>query len=160
MSAPMQIVILEDNAERRRLMRDAVVDRFPQYDLRFFITAGEAIAQLRENYGNLLAIILDHDLDLIPVDGHRLIDPGSGRDVADFLATQPVVCPIVIHTTNGPAAVGMETVLHDAGWKTYRVIPVGEFKWIPKLWFQTVRNAIVESVNQFEPLSNVSSGTA
>lgn len=156
----MQIVILEDNAERRRLMRDAIVDRFPQYDLRFFITAGEAIVHLRENYDNLLAIVLDHDLDLIPVDGHRLIDPGSGRDVADFLASQPVVCPIIIHTTNGPAAVGMEAVLHDSGWKTYRVIPVGEFKWIPKLWLQTVRNAIVESVNQLEPLSKVSSGTS
>ena len=160
MPAPMQIVILEDNAERRRLMREAVTDRFPQYDLRFFITAGETIAHLRENYENLLVIILDHDLDLIPVDGHRLIDPGSGRDVADFLATQPVVCPIVIHTTNAPAAVGMECVLHDSGWKTYRVIPVGEFKWIPKLWFQTVRNAIVESVNQSNPLSKVSSSTA
>lgn len=160
MSARMQIVILEDNAERRRLMREAVVDRFPQYDLKFFITAGEAIVHLRENYENLLVIILDHDLDLIPVDGHRLIDPGSGRDVADFLATQPVVCPIVIHSTNAPAVVGMQTVLHDAGWKTYRVIPVGEFKWIPRLWLQTVRNAIVESVSQSEPLSKVSTGTA
>lgn len=156
MSEPLQIVILEDNAERRRLMQDALIDRFSQYDIRFFITAGEAIAHLRENYDKLLAIILDHDLDLIPVDGQRLIDPGSGRDVADFLSTQPVVCPIVIHTTNAPAAVGMEAVLHDAGWKTYRVIPVGEFKWIPKLWFQTVRNAIVESVGQSQPLTKIS----
>jgi len=74
MSARLQIVILEDNAERRRLMQEMLDDRFPQFDIRFFMTAGETIAHLRENYDLLLAIILDHDLDLIPVDGNRLIE--------------------------------------------------------------------------------------
>lgn len=148
MSNRMQIVILEDNADRRRLMRDVLNDRFPQYDVRFFQTAGETIAHLRDRLDNVLAIVLDHDLDMIPVDRHRMIDPGTGRDVADFLATQAPVCPVVTHTTNGPAAVGMLAVLDDAGWTTHRVIPVGELRWIRLLWLQAVRNAIVGFVAQ------------
>jgi hypothetical protein len=144
----MDIVILDSSAQRRRLMREVLDDRFPQYDVRFFQTAGETIVHLREHLDQLLTIILDHDLDLIPVDGHRLIDPGTGRDVADFLATQPAVCPIITHTTNSPAAVGMLAVLDEAGWTTDRVIPVGEFKWIRSLWAQAVRDAIVEFVGQ------------
>ena len=142
----MQIVILEDNLDRRRLMKEMLDDRFRQYDVRFFLTAGEAIAHLRENYDRLLAIVLDHDLDLIPVDGHRLIDSGSGRDVADFLATQPAVCPVVVHSTNSPAAIGMLAVMDESGWTTHRVIPMSELEWIPTVWFPTVRNAIVAFV--------------
>ncbi len=138
----MQIVILDCLMARRRIMQEVLDDRFPQYDVRFFQTAGETIAHLRDGLDDVLAIVLDHDLDLIPVDGHRLIDPGTGRDVAEFLATQPAVCPVVTHTTNSPAAVGMLAVLDDAGWTTYRVIPVGELKWIRSLWLRAVRNAI------------------
>ena len=39
----MDIVILDSSAQRRRLMREVLDDRFPQYDVRFFQTAGETI---------------------------------------------------------------------------------------------------------------------
>lgn len=152
MTHPMQIVILEDNADRRRLMADALNERFGQYDIRFFQTSGETIAHLREDFDSLLAVILDHDLDLIPVDGHRVIDSGTGRDVADFLATQHPICPVLIHTTNAPAAIGMLAVLDDAGWTTHRIIPDSELDWIPKYWWPEVRDAIVEFVGQPAPV--------
>jgi hypothetical protein len=54
----------------------------------------------------------------------RLLDPGTGREVADDLARRSAVCPVVIHTTNSSAAVGMEMVLREARWKTYSVYPL------------------------------------
>ena len=142
MTEQTQIVILEDCMERRRLMTDVLRDRFAQVGVLFFYTSGEAIVHLRENMDRLLAVILDHDLELIEVDKHRLIDPGTGRDVADYLATQSPVCPVVVHSTNSPAAIGMLAALEDAGWSTERVIPVGEFKWIRTIWIKAVQDAI------------------
>lgn len=146
MSERLQIVILEDNLDRQRVMRDCLADRFPQYGVRFFVTAGEAIAFLRANLERVLAIALDHDLDLIPVDPRRNIDPGSGRDVADFLANQPPTCPVLIHSTNAPAALAMRTELEECGWKCERVIPGPGEDWIRADWLIEVRNAIVRSV--------------
>lgn len=143
MPTPTQIVILEDNAERRVLMRGVLEDRFPQYESRFFQTSGETIAHLRDELELAVLIVLDHDLEMIPIDKHRMIDPGDGRDVADFLATRSAVCPIVIHSTNSPAAVGMIAVLEESNWTVHRVIPVGEFRWIRSLWRQAVCDAIV-----------------
>jgi CheY-like chemotaxis protein len=148
MSESMQIVILEDNIDRRCEMRAMLNDRFSQYDVRFFQTAGETIAYLREHLHQTLVVVLDHDLDLIPIDGHRPFDPGSGRDVADFLVTQPPVCPILIHTTNSAAAIGMLTVLDEAGWTTHQVVPEGDLEWIRTLWIPAIRNAIVGFVGR------------
>ncbi len=142
MSQRLQIVILEDDADRRRVMRDLLEAEFSHYKVRFFQTAGEVILHLRDHMDQLLAVALDHDLELIPVDGHRLLDAGTGRDVADFLASESPVCPIVIHSTNGIAVEGMLYVLHEAGWSTARVIPYGDLDWIPELWIVEFRKAV------------------
>jgi hypothetical protein len=74
-----------------------------------------------------------------------LLDPGTGRDVAEYLAQQAPSCPVIIHTTNAIAGDGMEFLLRDAGWNIQRVHPCGDLEWIPSQWFRTVRNAIVAS---------------
>lgn len=140
----MNIFILEDNAERCAVMRDCLADRFWQYPLHFFNDASAMIAVLKSKLPDSLLIALDHDLELLD-DAGRCIDSGSGRDVADFLAQQSPVCPIVIHTSNAPAALGMELVLQDSGWVTHRVSPYDDTRWISEAWFPAVRNAIVDS---------------
>lgn len=145
MSARREIVILEDARKRREIMAPCLADLCPQHRVRFFQTAGESIAYLIENLSRVLLICLDHDLEMIPIDGRRMIDPGSGRDVADFLATRPATCPIVIHSTNGVAVTGMQSVLNEAGWSIYRIVPVGVTRWIRIGWRQTVRIALRES---------------
>jgi NAD+-processing family protein with receiver domain len=56
-------------------------------------------------------ISLDHDLPLpIELDGRRS-DPGTGRMVADYLAYQPPVCPVIVHSSNDHFAPGMLMVL-------------------------------------------------
>jgi hypothetical protein len=146
-AVPLEIVILEDAIERREIMAPCLTELCPQYAVKFFHTAGETISYLSENLDRVLVICLDHDLDLIPIDGKRLIDPGSGRDVADFLATRTASCSVVIHSTNGVAVEGMKAVLGDAGWNIHRIVPVGVTGWIRKGWRQTVRHALVDAAS-------------
>jgi CheY-like chemotaxis protein len=154
----MKIVILEDNAERRAVMADCLADRFHQYEARFFADAAEMIAFLETNLTDTIVLSLDHDLELQPTAAGRCLDPGTGRDVADFLARQQPVCPVIIATTNGAAALGMEAVLRDARWQTHRVLPMDDTEWIPREWFRAVRRAIVGSATVERPLERPTPG--
>lgn len=139
----MQIVILEDNDQRRSQMRDCLQDQFPQHELQFFVSAADMISHLqRSGLAGLRLIVLDHDLELLSAADGRLVDPGTGRDVAEYLATHAPVCPVVIHTTNAPAGVGMLSVLEEAGWTVTRVVPYGGHEWIGQTWIRAVRDAL------------------
>ena len=139
----MKIVILEDNCERTAAMRECLADRFRQYEATFFSAPAKMIAYLVENLPETILISLDHDLELESDRFGQLTDPGTGREVADFLAGQPPVCPVIIHSSNSNAAVGMEMVLQDANWETHRVVPFDDLAWIQRDWFRAVRRAIV-----------------
>ena len=143
---PLKILILEDNGDRQRVMRDCLEDRFAQYSICFFATAVEMLWYLQSHLEESLMISLDHDLELVPGADNRVFEPGTGRDIADYLASQPAVCPVVIHSTNSRAADGMEQILRDAGWQTSRVTPYGDLEWIPEVWFRTIRDAIVAAI--------------
>jgi hypothetical protein len=138
-----KIVILEDNPERREAMLGHLRERFFQFQSQFFDCSAQMIDYLQINWTDIIAIGLDNDLELLPNEDGRLIDPGCGREVADYLAGKTRICPVVIHTTNSDAAVGMERVLREANWTTYRVTPYGDLDWIASDWFPTIRRAIV-----------------
>lgn len=141
---PMKIAILEDNAERQELMQSCLKDRFHQYEACFFDEAPAMIDFLEEHLCETIAISLDHDLEMKPGSPGTWIDPGTGRDVADFLTQKSPSCHVVIHTTNSPAAVGMEMALRESHWKTHRVIPFDDLNWIETDWFRTLRRAIFQ----------------
>src|SRR5262249_41102424 len=155
----MIIAILEDNEERRAVMRDCLTDRFPQFEVRFFDAADDMIDFLDRHLPNTILISLDHDLELKHNPEGKAIDPGTGRQVADFLARRPPQCPVVIATTNSSAAVGMEMVLQEARWITYRVLPFNDLEWITAQWFPTVRRAIVASAPRTVEPRSASGGT-
>jgi Cyclic-phosphate processing Receiver domain len=144
-SSPMQICILEDNPERQAAMRDCVKDRFHQYKAIFFNDAALMIEHLRSHLSEVIAISLDHDLELIPNGKGKPTDPGTGRHVANFLAELTPTCPIVIHSTNSAAAQGMQMLLDEKGWKTHLVHPRGDLEWIGTEWFQAMRKALLET---------------
>jgi hypothetical protein len=146
----MFVAILEDNADRQAAMESCFRDRFPQYPIRFFASAVEMIWHLQRHLSEAIAISLDHDFELVQVSSREFLDGGTGRHVADYLAGEVPVCPIVIHSTNTAAADGMELTLQDAGWITSRVTPYGDLEWVPEAWMPAIRNAIVGSV----PVSN------
>lgn len=135
-------VILEDNDERRAAMRERLMDRFPQYSVSFFSTAAECVDHLQRHLPGVLAVSLDHDLELIPIGNGRTLEPGTGREVADFLAAQAPSCPILVHSTNAPASVAMIQELEDSGWPVYQVSPYGDLEWISERWFPTLREAM------------------
>src|SRR5262245_11343622 len=147
----MKIAILEDNEERQAVMRACLADRFYQYDSRIFDDSAEMIRFLAVHLVDTLAISLDHDLELKPGPKGRCIDPGTGREVADFLAGREPVCPVIIHTTNSQAAAGMVMVLREARWKTRRVLPFDDLSWIEADWFPAIRRAIVGPIRRQEP---------
>jgi hypothetical protein len=139
----MKIVILEDNADRQAIMRRCLADRFYNFDAKIFDSSAETISYLREHLAETIVISLDHDLELKTGSDGRLVDPGTGREVADFLAGQSPVCPVIVHSSNSDAAIGMKTVLEESGWKTKRVVPFDDMNWIETDWFFAMRRAIV-----------------
>jgi len=144
----MKIAILEDNADRQAVMRRCLADRFYTFDAHLFDDPAEMIRFLDEHLAQTLVICLDHDLEIKTGPDGRLVDPGTGRAVADYLAGKAPVCPVIIHTTNADAAVAMKRVLHRAGWKTRRVVPFDDTAWIETDWFFAVRRAIVGPVRR------------
>jgi len=144
----MKIVILEDNADRQAIMRKCLADRFYTFETRIFDNAAEAIAYLRKHLAETLVIALDHDLEMKLGKHGRLVDPGTGREVADYLATQEPTCPVILHSTNTDAVSGMLGVLKDAGWRTKRVGPFEDMSWIESDWFFEVRRAIVGPIKR------------
>jgi hypothetical protein len=136
------IVILEDNSDRIAVMDDCLADKFPFFQRQFFRTAPAAIAWLADNLSQAACISLDHDLEpMNPGDP----DPGTGRYVADFLATSSPQCPLIIHSTNRLAVDGMEMALSDRGWSVDRIMPYDNCRWIAEAWLPMVRQAIVGS---------------
>jgi hypothetical protein len=110
---------------------------------------------LEAHLAECIAIALDHDLELKPGADNRCIDPGTGRQVADYLASNRPICPVIIHTSNSDAAVGMQLVLKDAHWKTRRVLPFEDLAWIVDDWFPAMRRAIVGPIRKQAAVSEM-----
>ncbi|MGD9649046.1 MAG: cyclic-phosphate processing receiver domain-containing protein, partial [Pirellulales bacterium] len=119
-------------------MRSEFAKASSQLDLMTFDNAPDTIAWLHDHLENMALICLDHDLGPNQRRGESVFDPGTGRDVADFLATHTPVCPVLIHTTNSMAAPGMQLVLEDAGWAVARVTPYEHLTWIGVDWIEAV----------------------
>ena len=139
----LKIAILEDNVDRQAVMRRCIADRFYTFDAHFFDESGAMIRFLDLHLTEAVAISLDNDLELKPGPDGRMIDPGSGVEVAEYLANKPAVCPVVIHTTNTNAAESMKSLLAAAGWGTRRVVPFDDMNWIESDWLFAMRRVIV-----------------
>jgi CheY-like chemotaxis protein len=144
----LKIAILEDNLDRQAVMRACLKDRFYTFDTHFFDDSSEIIRFLEAHLSETVVIALDNDLELKSGPNGQCIDPGSGCHVAEFLASKSPVCPVIIHTTNTAAAATMQEVLRTAGWKTRRVVPYEDMKWIETEWFFAVRRALVGPIRK------------
>ena len=102
----MKILILEDNADRQLAMQRCLRDRFHQYESVFFDDAKEMQAFLEKNLACALIISLDHDLEPSLQHNGQSVDPGTGRDVADYLAQQAPACPVISTQPTQPRGTG------------------------------------------------------
>lgn len=137
-----QIIILEDEQDRVDLMRPLLQTNYPRFSIHVFDRSEQMIDYLKEHLGEAVFISLDHDLPLYRDAEGQLCDHGNGREVADFLATQEPVCTVGVHSTNVPAATGMELALNETGWTTFRLTPCGHLAWIEEAWWPLVADSI------------------
>jgi hypothetical protein len=129
--------MLEDNAERARRFTKPLHSLDPALPL---VVWRDAPTMIREA-GPLLpaARLVSLDPDLEPLDDGR--DPGDGLQVVKYLVTQPVVCPVIIHTSNGAAATSMAGEFELAGRRCWRVALRGD-DWVEVDWRRLVRRLL------------------
>jgi hypothetical protein len=134
------IFILEDNPARLVEMHPVLDRELPSHASQVEDDCAKAIAWLSDHLADVDLISLDHDLDSVPRLGEDAgVDHGCGRGVADYLATQPPTCPVIIHTSNATAGDGMYFALRRAGWPTFRVYPSDHQDWIGEAWADEIR---------------------
>ena len=136
------IVILDDDAERVKMMRQEIVKRFPGFDYLFFDNAPYMISWLQGSLEKITVISLDHDLGPNREKDGKVFDPGTGRDVVDFLVSHKPTCPVLIHTTNQYGGDGMRYALEDFDWFVKRVIPMNDLSWIRDEWIEKIEDLI------------------
>jgi hypothetical protein len=68
------------------------------YEAQFFDNAPDMIAWLEKHLTEVVLISLDHDLGANRQRSGKVFDPGTGRDVVDFLVQHPPGCPVIVHT--------------------------------------------------------------
>lgn len=132
------ILIVDDSPYRLEEMQRCL-QLIPQWSNVIFTNAPEAINWLNQHLSECVLISLDHDLGSRIWQDGKLIDPLTGRDVVDFLANQVPVCPIIVHTSNESAAIGMQMLLGEKYWTFVRVIPHRDLVWIETEWFPHVK---------------------
>jgi hypothetical protein len=138
------VVILEDDPRRAEAMT-RVVQAALGLPVILHVNAPDMLAWLRQNLADAALIALDHDLGPSRRRAGERFEPGIGRTVADFLAELAPVCPVMIHSSNSPAADGMQFCLEGTRWTVARVYPFDDLAWIERDWLPEVQRLIEEA---------------
>jgi CheY-like chemotaxis protein len=132
------IMILEDNEDRIRDFEAAVASLGPDYRLRLWHDAPTMRAECLPVLPECCLISLDHDLHPMP---GVTQDPGTGLEIAELLARQQPVCPVIIHTSNTERRWSMHNEFRFGHWSVEIVPPIGD-GWIHQSWLPRVRALI------------------
>ncbi len=135
---PSTVLILEDDEDRLRAFRSAMGSLGPAFSLHHWCNAPAMIADCPLWLPQASLISLDHDLNRVVNDG---LDPGTGLDVAVFLARHKPVFPVILHTGNLGGQRWMLRELHAAGWWVEVVLPQGT-DWVQRLWLRSARKLV------------------
>jgi hypothetical protein len=129
------VLILEDNEERIAAFQQAVRDLGPEYTVKIWRDAQSMVRESEPLLASAVLISLDHDLNPAP---GATCDPGTGLEVAKFLAECRPARPVIIHSTNHERAHSMHNELRFADWICERVGPLGS-GWIETSWLSKAR---------------------
>lgn len=138
------LLLLEDNAERIVAFEEVVRELGEDWQLQVWRDAPSMIAECEDFFATTHLISLDHDLN--PQAGATR-DPGTGLEVAQFLASYFPFCPVIIHSTNADRAWSMHNDLRFGGWTVERFGPIGD-DWFRKLWLPKARDLLSNSPRQ------------
>jgi hypothetical protein len=137
------LLMLEDDAERLHRFQEVARALDPNIPIMIWRNAKVMIREVTTHLPNARLISLDHDLEP-DEDGS---DPGDGLEIAKFLASQPIVRPVIIHSSNRLRSDWMAGEFELAGWPFGRVAPIGD-DWIEVDWRCAVKNLIARSKNE------------
>ena len=144
----LTIAILEDDSRRRLAMDRRLTERLWMYDVVYFDMPHAFCRWLERNSERVLFASLDHDMNrvedcLAAGDDFQI---GNGYDASEWLARRRPAFPVILHTSNAPAAARMESLLREAGWRVEWIVPAGDLEWIDREWMRAVeRAALVET---------------
>ncbi len=131
------ILMLEDDSERLERFTAVLRALDPDLPLRVWRDAHAMIREAGPLLPSTVLISLDHDLEPEP-GGY---DPGDGYMVAQWLVLQPLVRPVIVHTSNGERSMWMAGAFDLEGWRHYRVSPLGD-DWVEIDWRRIVRRLL------------------
>jgi len=137
------ILILEDNDERIAAFRKAIESLDSDFEMKIWKDAPSMIAEAEAFFPSAALISLHHDLNPRP---GATADPGTGLDLARYLADFPPACPVLIHSSNTDRAWSIHNELRFAEWTVDRIGPLGE-DWIGTFWLRRVRELVTEHPN-------------
>ena len=112
--------------------------RWPDRPLVAYFSAEYGIAECLPVLPECCLISLDHDLNPMPRVSQ---DPGTGLEVAELLARQQSVCPVILHTSNAERRWSMHNEFRFGHWSVEIVPPIGD-DWIPGSWLSRARALI------------------
>jgi len=140
------ILMLEDNDERIHGFRKAAARLGGDLELRIWRDAPSMMAECADLFPDAAVICLDHDLNPQP---GATADPGTGLDIARFLADFLPVCPVLIHSSNTDRVYSMHNELRFAGWTVDRVGPLGS-DWIETTWLRRMKEFLAGPTNTWQ----------
>ena len=134
------LLMLEDNAERLERFAGVLRAIDPAMKFRAWRDANQMIREVAGVLSSATLISLDHDLEPEPGE----CDLGDGYMVAKWLVSQPIVRPVIVHSSNSERALWMAGEFDLAGWRHWRVAPIGD-DWIESDWRQVARRVLDET---------------
>ena len=123
-------LILDDNLNRLASF-ELVVAAVDGWTLKTWVDAPSMIREIDQYLGQAVLISLDHDLYK---QTNQDSDPGTGRDVAEYLSSKEPTCSVIVHSTNTDAAWGMYNTLQAKKWNVELVHHLDQENWIRDLW--------------------------
>jgi CheY-like chemotaxis protein len=140
----LRVLLLEDNSERVAEMGDVLAELAIDVTIRLSDNALDFIESLDQELPLADLVLLDHDLGPSRQVGGTRVDPGDGRDVVAALCARKPCCPVIIHSTNVPAAFSMESDLRSSGWNVSAIVPYCDLVWVREAWLPLVIKSLAE----------------
>lgn len=138
------VCILEDDERRRDAMKLALAAADIDAHVATFATASEIMNFIKSNRHVIALLSLDHDLVPVQNTDGGSVDSGTGRDVTTFLLSYKPFAPVIIHSSNSMAAIGMEACLQEGGWSVCRLAPYGDLAWVTEIWILSAKDTLAE----------------
>jgi hypothetical protein len=135
---PHLIAILEDDPRRVAEMRRCVALLGGSAECVFRASAPDMIALLEERASETALVSLDHHLVSVVDSEGRLVHPGTGSDVAEWIAARGPACPVLVHTSSSYGARDMLRLLEAAGLRAERITPHSGLGWVEASWLPAV----------------------